>query len=116
MDAKKPIGRDTAMTPKELVVAGLCGCTAMDVVAYLRKSKCPAATLEVTADVETSKGGHPTVFERVTLQFRVTGDVDPVKLEEAVHLSQTEYCGVSAMLTKGRAPAPRAGSPRTPSS
>ena len=100
MDAKKPIGRDTAMTPKELVAAGLCGCTAMDVVAYLRKFKAPVQSLEVSADIETSKGEHPIVFSRVGLTYRVTGDVDPERLSEAVRLSQTQYCGVSAMLSK----------------
>lgn len=100
MDAKRPIGRDTAMTPKELVAVGLCGCTAMDVVAYLRKFKSPVKTLEVAADIETSSGGHPMVFKKVKLVFRVTGEVDPAKLTEAVNLSQSQYCGVSAMLSK----------------
>ncbi len=100
MDAKKPIGRDTGMTPKELVVAGLCGCTAMDVAAYLRKHKSVVESLEVSANVEMSAGGYPVVFNKVELFFRAQGQIDAQKLEEAVKLSQTQYCGVSAMLSK----------------
>jgi putative redox protein len=100
MDAKPPIGRGTALTPKELVVAALCGCTAMDVVALMRKQKQTVSTFEVQAEVTTSEGGPPVVFTAVDLEFALTGDVDPALALEAVRLSQTRYCGVTAMLVK----------------
>lgn len=100
MDAKRPIGRGSAMTPKELVVAGLCGCTAMDVAAYLRKVKAAPESLEVVADVTLSEGVTPAVFTEAALTFRVSGAVEAAALREAVRLSQTKYCGVSAMLSK----------------
>ncbi|HRO67060.1 MAG TPA: OsmC family protein [Pseudobdellovibrionaceae bacterium] len=100
MDANPPIGGGSAQTPKELVAAGLGGCTAMDVVALLKKHKQPFESLEVEVDVEMSKGGYPAVFTKGLLTFRASGAVDPKILLEAVHLSQTKYCGVSAMLVK----------------
>jgi putative redox protein len=100
MDAKKPIGKEQAMTPKELVVAGLGGCTAMDVVALMKKQKQPLTSFEVAVDVETSTGGNPMVFTKADITFKLTGAVDPALALEAVRLSQTKYCGVSAMLVK----------------
>lgn len=100
MDAKSPLGHGSAMTPKELVVAGLAGCTAMDVAALFKKHKQSPESFEVSVDVETSTGAHPIVFTRATLTFSVTGDVSKDVFIEAVNLSQTKYCGVSAMLSK----------------
>ncbi|MBX3040872.1 MAG: OsmC family protein, partial [Bdellovibrionaceae bacterium] len=100
MDANPPIGSGSAQTPKELVAAGLGGCTAMDVVALLKKHKQPFESLDVDIEIEMSKGGYPAVFTKALLTFKATGAVDPKLLLEAVHLSQTKYCGVSAMLVR----------------
>ena len=100
MDAKAPIGQSQAMTPKELVASGLGGCTAMDVLAWLKKHKQSYETFEVTVDITTSEGGYPVVFKKAVVTFLLTGSVDKDIYVEAVKLSQTKYCGVSAMLVK----------------
>lgn len=101
MDAKRPIGADSALTPKELVVAGLCGCTAMDVAALMKKHQQKMTSFDVFAEVAMSREGtHPSVFEKAELIFVVKGEVDASRLVESVTLSQTKYCGVSAMLAK----------------
>ncbi len=100
MDAKAPIGSDSALTPKQLVVAGLAGCTAMDVIALMKKYKQPVESFHVEAEVEKSTGVYPEVFTGAELVFRLTGVLDEAKVIEAVFLSQTKYCGVSAMLAK----------------
>lgn len=100
MDAKAPIGTNTAMTPKELVAVGLGGCTAMDVIALLKKHKQAFKSLDVDVDIATSTSGQPVVFTSAMLTFAATGEVDRAILLDAVRLSQTKYCGVSAMLVK----------------
>ena len=100
MDAKSPIGGGTAMTPKELVIAGLCGCTAMDVVALMKKYRQNLESFDIEADVSATEKGHPSVFTEAKLVFKFKGAVEPAKALEAVKLSQTQYCGVSAMLAK----------------
>jgi putative redox protein len=100
MDTKPPIGADTAMTPKQLVVAAICGCTAMDVVALLKKYKQPLESFSIESDTSVTEGGYPTVFSEVRLLFKIKGAVDAGKVMEAVTLSQTKYCSVSAMLSK----------------
>jgi len=100
MDAKAPLGQGSAMTPKELVGAGLAGCTAMDVVALFKKHKQTPDSFGVQVDIETSSGGHPNVFTQALLTFTAKGSVTKEVFIEAVELSQTKYCGVSAMLSK----------------
>ncbi len=100
MDAKAPIGKNKAMTPKELVAAGLGGCTAMDVIALLKKHKQAYEKFEVEVDVTSSTGRHPAVFTEALLTFQLTGPVDKDIYLDSVKLSQTKYCGVSEMLSK----------------
>jgi putative redox protein len=100
MDAKAPLGTGTAMSPKQLVAAGLCGCTAMDVAAAMRKHRQPMQALAVNAEIESTKSGYPAVFTHLHLHFRVQGEIDADILRKAVHESQTKYCGVSAMLAQ----------------
>ncbi len=100
MDAKPPIGKNAGASPKELVAMGLGGCTSMDVIALLKKYKQVPKTFRIDVEIQPSTGEHPIVFEKAILSFNVEGEVDAEKLNEAVMLSQTKYCGVSAMLSK----------------
>ena len=100
LDAKPTIGAGSAMTPKELVSIAVSGCTAMDVVALMKKYKQPLESFEVTADVTMKEGVQPAVFSSVSLTFSMTGSLDVAKVNEAIHLSQTKFCSVSAMLSK----------------
>jgi putative redox protein len=97
MDASAPMGEGTAMTPKQLALAAVSGCTAMDVLALLKKYKQPFTAFSIEADAPM-KEGHPATFARVELIYRISGAVDAAKAREAVELSQTKYCGVSAMM------------------
>lgn len=99
MDAKAPLGSDQGATPKELVLMGTAGCTAMDVAALLKKHKQVPTKLEVVAETELTPG-HPSIFQKVELRFEVDGPVDAKILEDAVVASQTKYCGVSAMIAR----------------
>jgi putative redox protein len=99
MDAKGPMGSDSAMTPKELLLLAVSGCTGMDVVALLKKFKQPFEAFSVEAEGELTEGMHPSVFKEINLIFKITGNVESNKAIEAVQLSQTKYCGVSAMVS-----------------
>lgn len=99
MDAKRPIGTDTGLTPKELVLAAICGCTAMDVASLMKKHRQTMREFSVTAEA-IAREGHPAIFAEVKLEYSVDGEVDRAKLVEAVELSQTKYCSVSAMISK----------------
>ena len=89
----------TASTPMELVLIGLCGCTASDVVGILRKKREPFTGLEVVAQAERADD-HPKVYTHIKLVYRVRGKVSHKAMEDAVRLSKEKYCSVSAMLEK----------------
>lgn len=84
--------------PKGLVLTALCGCTAMDVVAMLRKMRVPIESLVVTADGALAPT-HPRYFVRIELHYDFTGtDLSLEKLERAVNMSLQKFCAVAAML------------------
>ena len=89
----------TANSPMELVLLGLCGCTASDVVGILRKKREPFTGLEVRAEAERADG-HPAVYTSIHLTYLVRGQVSRKAMEDAVRLSKEKYCSVSAMLEK----------------
>ncbi len=101
MDVKPESGGDDlGPTPKELVLAGLAGCTGMDVAYVLNKMRAEFTGISIETDAQTTKG-EPSVFETVHLIYNVTSPSLPEdKLMRAVELSQTKYCGVSAMIAK----------------
>lgn len=89
----------TANTPMELVLLGLCGCTASDVVGILRKKREKFTGLEVRAEAERADG-YPAVYTSIHLTYLVRGQVSHKAMEDAVQLSKDKYCSVSAMLEK----------------
>jgi len=89
----------TASTPMELVLIGLCGCTASDVVGILRKKRERFTGLEVVAQAGRASD-HPKVYTQIKLVYRVRGQVSHKAMEDAVRLSKEKYCSVSAMLEK----------------
>jgi putative redox protein len=101
IDASEDVGgEDKGCRPKALLLSGLAGCTGMDVVSILRKMKITDfhLNIRVTAD---STDEHPKIYKDIVIYYEFTGDDLPwEKLEKAVNLSETRYCGVSAMLRK----------------
>src|SRR6202451_1605618 len=86
-------------SPMELVLIGLCGCTAYDVVSILQKKREPFTSLEVRAQAERASAP-PSVYTEIKLMYRVGGKVSHKAVEDAVRLSKEKYCSVSAMLAK----------------
>lgn len=85
--------------PMELVLIGLCSCTATDVVGILKKKREPFTSLEVRAEAERA-AQPPAVYTSIHLTYRVGGKVSRKAVEDAVRLSKEKYCSVSAMLQK----------------
>jgi len=100
VDAKRPIGDDQGILPKELLLASMASCTAMDVAALLRKHKQVLKEFTVAVDATPSEGKHPKVFTQANITFEISGDVDPTIALDSVRASQTVFCGVSAMLSR----------------
>lgn len=100
MDAAKPFGDEKNPTPKQLVLAALCGCTGMDVVGLLKKYKQEPTKFKIEAEAAIA-GDHPHELQDIKLKYLIYGSCDPTKVTEAVGLSQTRYCAVSSMVSRG---------------
>jgi putative redox protein len=93
-------GQNLGPRPKILLLAGLGGCTGMDVVSILAKMKIIPEKFWMDISAELSDE-HPKVFNHIKLVYYFQGEnLDLDKLEKAVNLSKDRYCGVSAMLSK----------------
>ncbi|MEM8530512.1 MAG: OsmC family protein [Chloroflexota bacterium] len=97
LDGTAEVGSQSGLTPMEMMLIGLAGCSAMDVVAILEKKRQPVQGLEVRA-FGNRRDTYPTVFDSVTLEYIVRGDgIEPEDVEHAIHLSRERYCPVWAM-------------------
>lgn len=93
-------GQDSGLRPLELILIGLAGCTAMDVISILQKKRQDVTGFEVRAHAERADD-HPRVFTSVVIEYVVCGNnIDRAAVERAVELSETKYCSAQAMLVK----------------
>jgi putative redox protein len=93
-------GANEGPRPMELILLGLGGCTAMDVISILQKKRQEVTNFEILLHAERASD-HPKVFTDITVEFVVTGhNLDEEAVKRAVELSETKYCSASAMLRK----------------
>lgn len=101
MDASPEAGgRNLAPRPLELILIGTGGCTSIDVVMILRKSRADVRDCSVEIEAERAETD-PKVFTRIHLQFTVTGrGLKSEQVRRAIDLSAGKYCSASIMLAK----------------
>ena len=93
-------GRDLGIRPMEMLLLGLGGCTAFDVVSILHKSRQQISDCEVEIEAERATD-IPRVFTKIHVHFIVSGkDLDSGRVARAVDLSADKYCSASRMLAK----------------
>ncbi len=91
--------RQEGVGAMDLLLYGLAGCTAVDVVIILKKQRQPVQGVTVNVTGERADQ-HPKVFTKIHIEYIVKGDLDPKKVERAIQLSEEKFCSASAMLRK----------------
>ena len=91
-------GRNRGPRPIELLVVGLAGCTAMDVISFLKKMRQDVVAYEVRL-VGTRREEDPQIYTDITIEHVVTGTVDEDRLKKAIALSKDKYCTALAMMS-----------------
>lgn len=93
-------GRDLGIRPMEMLLLGMGGCTAFDVMLILRKSRQQVS--DCVVDIEAKRADiDPKVFTRIHVHFIVTGHkLADRQVARAVELSAEKYCSASIMLGK----------------
>ena len=93
-------GRNLGVRPMEMLLLGLGGCTAFDVVMILKRGREPVTDCVVELEAQRAET-EPKVFTQITMRYRISGrGLDPNKVERAVNLSAEKYCSATAMLAK----------------
>ncbi len=98
MDATaKEGGEDSAPRPMELLLISYAGCTAMDVIAILRKFGIYPDDFRVEISGRR-RDRHPRHYREVTLKYILRGrNIPRERVERAVELSQNKFCSVTPM-------------------
>lgn len=93
-------GRDLGVRPMEMLLLGMGGCTAFDVVMILEKARQPVTDCVVEIEARRAETA-PKVFTAIHVHFIVTGeDLSEKQVARAVSLSAEKYCSASIMLGK----------------
>lgn len=93
-------GRNLGPRPMEMLLLGMGGCTAFDVVYILKRARQPV--LDCVVELEAERATEPPkVFTKIHVRFIVSGrGLSEKQVERAVRLSAEKYCSASIMLGK----------------
>lgn len=93
-------GSNAGIRPKELLLLSLGGCTGSDVASILQKKRIKLDGYEMNLTADATED-YPQVYTKIHIEYIFYGEGIPAKdVEKAIELSQTKYCGVTAMLKK----------------
>lgn len=90
-------GKGEGYRPKALMLSSLAGCSGLDVISLLKKMRAEVADfkIEITAELTDE---HPKYYNKVKVDYHFTdSELKPEKIQKAVNLSATKYCGVMEM-------------------
>ena len=93
-DKSQDNGDVVGFAPKALMLSSLAGCSGLDVVSLLEKMRAEVANfkIEVTAELTDE---HPKFYNKVKVDYHFTdSELQPAKIQKAVNLSVTKYCGM----------------------
>jgi putative redox protein len=93
-------GRNLGIRPMEMLLVGLAGCTAFDVVHILEKGREAITACDVKVEAERA-ASDPKVFTSIHLTYKITGrKLKQAAVERAIALSAEKYCSASIMFAK----------------
>ena len=92
------LNEQPGVSPMELILVGLAGCTGSDVADILMKKREPLKALKVKVRGNRCED-YPRVYTEIEVTYLIWGDgMHPEAVERAIQLSEEKYCSVSAML------------------
>jgi putative redox protein len=101
VDGAPGFGRDTGMPPMRLLLLGVAGCSAMDIIHILKNRMRKTVTgLRVEVNAERTDE-HPKVYTRIELKYLLRGrDLKEKHVSRAIELSNNQFCAAAIMLGK----------------
>lgn len=93
-------GHNAGARPMELLLMGLGGCSAIDIILILKKQRQQIASFDIKISAEREKAGELSLFKSIHVHFVLGGALDKDKVKRAIDLSLEKYCSVAAILYK----------------
>lgn len=99
IDASEQIGgSNKGMRPMQLLLAGLGGCSGIDIVNILKKQKQEISEFRIEVDGKRKKGEDFSPWEDIHLHFFLRGNIDSDKAQRALNLTMEKYCSIAQTL------------------
>jgi putative redox protein len=95
-------GKNNGIRPMQMLIMGLGGCSAIDVVMILKKQRQEITDFRIDIEAEREKGKEPSLWEKAHIVFHLSGNIDADKAARAVELSVNKYCSVAETLRQGK--------------
>jgi putative redox protein len=96
-------GAATGIRPMQMLLLGMGGCSAVDVLLILKKQRQQVDDFWVDIEADRQADQEPSLWRVARLHFHFVGPVAPEKAENAVRLSMGKYCSVSETLRQSGA-------------
>jgi putative redox protein len=91
-------GTGSGVGPMQMLAMALGGCSGVDVMMILKKSRCDVRRFEISVTGEKPDGVSPSVSHELRVVYDIEGDVSQSRVERAIRLSLGKYCSVAATL------------------
>ncbi len=96
-------GMNYGVRPMQMLLMGLGGCSAIDVIAILRKQRQEVRDYKMVINGDREPNKEPSLWKEINIEFHLYGNIDPDKAQKAADLSIGKYCSVAATLVNAGA-------------
>lgn len=93
-------GENFGVRPMQMLLMGLGGCSAIDVITILNKQRQQVEDYRMVISGDREAGKEPSLWQNINIEFHLYGDINEDKAQKAVELSIDKYCSVAATLEK----------------
>ena len=101
MDGSPDIGGDNlGFRPMQLMLAGLGGCSTIDILDILKKQRQEVKDVTIDLDASRRENEVPSLFKSIHIRYTIYGKVDEPKVKRAIDLSLEKYCSVAKIIEK----------------
>ena len=94
----KSFGEIQGISPMELLLMGIAGCSSIDIIAILDKQKINPTSLKMDVKGHRHENQVPALFYQIDINIYLEGSFSPEKAKRAAKLSFEKYCSVSKTL------------------
>ena len=94
----KSFGEIQGISPMELLLMGIAGCSSIDIIAILDKQKINPISLKMDVKGHRHENQVPALFYQIDINIYLEGSFSPEKAKRAAKLSFEKYCSFSKTL------------------